>query len=119
LRLIIAGSRDIKVSIAFIEDLINMFELCLVEKVVSGKCRGIDFSGESWAIYNQIKVLPFPYLKTAGKAGGPIRNKAMAECGDALLLIWNGKSKGSASMKREMEKLKKPIYEVILNGIPK
>jgi hypothetical protein len=38
----------------------------------------------------------------------------MAEYADALILVWDGKSRGSASMKREMEKLGKPIYEVIV-----
>jgi hypothetical protein len=38
----------------------------------------------------------------------------MAEEGDALLLIWDGESKGSANMKKEMLFKKKPIYEVIL-----
>ena len=52
-----------------------------------------------------------------GKAAGHVRNKKMAEYGDALLLIWDGKSKGSANMKKEMQKLNKPIYEVTLNVI--
>lgn len=29
-------------------------------------------------------------------------------------LIWAGKSRGSANMKKEMEKLNKPVYEVIV-----
>jgi hypothetical protein len=38
----------------------------------------------------------------------------MAEYADALLLIWNGESRGSANMKENMVKLGKPVYEVIL-----
>lgn len=38
----------------------------------------------------------------------------MAEYGDALLLIWDGKSRGNASMKKEMQKQNKPIFEVVL-----
>ncbi len=60
-----------------------------------------------------LKEFP-PDWEKHGKAAGPIRNKEMAEYADALLLIWDGKSRGSASMKKEMEKLEKPIYEVIL-----
>ena len=52
--------------------------------------------------------------ETHGKAAGPIRNAQMAKYADALLLIWDWKSKGSANMKQEMFKLNKPVYEVII-----
>lgn len=51
---------------------------------------------------------------TYGKTAGPKRNAQMAEYGDALLVIWDGKSRGSANMKSEMLKLGKPVYEVII-----
>jgi hypothetical protein len=38
----------------------------------------------------------------------------MADYADALLLIWDGESKGSANMKKNMEKQNKKVYEVIL-----
>jgi hypothetical protein len=38
----------------------------------------------------------------------------MAEYADALLLIWDGESKGSLNMKQRMIGLKKPVYEVVL-----
>jgi len=53
---------------------------------------------------------------THGRAAGPIRNKQMAEYGDALLLIWDGESRGSANMKSNMKKLGKPVYEIIIKG---
>lgn len=62
---------------------------------------------------NKYKEFPADW-KAHGKAAGPIRNKQMAEYADALLLIWDGESKGSASMKNEMLKLNKPVYEVII-----
>jgi hypothetical protein len=37
----------------------------------------------------------------------------MAEYGDALLLIWDGKSKGSKNMKARMKGMQKPVFEVI------
>lgn len=39
-----------------------------------------------------------------GKAAGPIRNRKMAQEADALLLLWDGKSKGSASMLAEAKR---------------
>lgn len=56
----------------------------------------------------------YPDWGKHGKAAGPIRNKQMAEYADALLLIWDGESKGSKNMKEEMLKLNKPVYEFIV-----
>lgn len=39
-----------------------------------------------------------------GKAAGPMRNADMARNADALLLIWDGRSRGSANMAHEAEK---------------
>ena len=119
MKLIIAGGRDLNVSHHFIEDAYNYHfpvkeYLDYPKEIVSGKSGGIDTCGEEWANVISVKVIPFPYLSEYGKAGGPIRNRKMAKYADALLLIWDGKSKGSAAMKKEMEKLEKPIYEVIL-----
>jgi hypothetical protein len=49
-----------------------------------------------------------------GRSAGPRRNKLMAQNADLLILVWNGKSKGSKNMKEEMEKLGKPVVEIIL-----
>ena len=40
----------------------------------------------------------------------------MAAYANALLLIWDGESKGRKSMKSEMAKLDKPIYEIIIRN---
>lgn len=64
---------------------------------------------------SNLKLTKFPAdWEKFGKVAGHIRNKQMAEEGDALLLIWDGESKGSANMKDNMIKLGKPVYEVIL-----
>jgi hypothetical protein len=49
-----------------------------------------------------------------GRSAGPKRNRKMAEYSDALLLIWDGESPGSSSMKKAMIALGKPVFEVIL-----
>jgi len=116
MKLIIAGGRDLGVTTNFIDAVVDhdrdFFEA--VTKTVSGECRGIDRSGEAWANYHKLPIKPFPYERGHGLAGGPIRNAKMAAYGDRLLLIWDGQSSGSASMKREMKKLNKPVFEVIL-----
>jgi hypothetical protein len=86
-----------------------------IEQVVSGGASGVDTAGENFANIVDIEIERFPAdWNTHGKAAGPIRNKQMAEYADALLLIWDGESRGSASMKNEMLKLGKPVYEIII-----
>lgn len=120
MKLIIAGSRDIHFTSEFIDSLYgNVFiiddEDNMLSEIVSGGCSGVDKAAEWWARDTQtpLKIFTAEWDKY-GKSAGPIRNRQMANYGDALLLIWDGKSRGSANMKLEMEKLNKPIYEVIL-----
>lgn len=117
MKLVIAGSRTfININRFDIEKYINFFDLQQISIIISGKCKtGPDNSAFWYAKHNKINFEEFPAdWDKYGKAAGPIRNKQMAEYGDALLLIWDGKSKGSANMKKEMLTLSKPIYEVIL-----
>jgi hypothetical protein len=114
-KLIIAGSRSIYPSFTSICDYIKYFGIQNIKEVISGGAEGVDREGEHWASHMKVPVKRFdPNWATHGKAAGPIRNKAMAQYGDVLLLIWNGESKGSASMKKEAEAYKLPIYEVVL-----
>ena len=63
-----------------------------------------------------IEIHPFDAdWKKYGKAAGPIRNRQMAQFGDELLLIWDGSSRGSQNMKKEMSKLKKTIHEIVVS----
>lgn len=117
-KLIIAGSRTIRPSFTAICDYIKYFGIQNIKEVVSGGAEGVDQEGEHWASHMGLSVKRFdPNWSTHGKAAGPMRNKAMSQYGDALLLIWNGESKGSANMKKEAEAYKLPIYEVILKEI--
>ena len=123
MKLIIAGSRDLNIANSFIRAILRHYNIYYdLKEIVSGGASGIDSCGEAFVKdENECLTVPNTTLKqflanweTHGKAAGPIRNKEMAEYADALLLIWDGKSRGSASMKKEMQKLNKPIYEVIL-----
>lgn len=133
MKLIIAGSRSIDREIAYAEcvkwRIANRDKEVL--EIVSGTAKGVDRGGEDYAEFYDIPVKRFPakwtdfsdpetvikinkYGQKYNAKAGFIRNKAMAHYADALLLIWDGRSGGSANMKENMEKLGKPIYEVIL-----
>jgi hypothetical protein len=79
--------------------------------------QGIDLLGELWADSRGVPINRVPAKwKLEGRSAGPKRNRRMAEYADALLLIWDGTSKGSLSMKTEMEKLGKSVYEIIIRS---
>lgn len=132
MKLIVAGSRSIHLGLEGIKrvfDLSYEFYRDLREavdtaeeydelEIVSGGCTsGPDAGAKLWCASEEVSYKEFSAdWDQYGKAAGPIRNKEMAEYGDALLLVWDGDSKGSANMKAEMEKLKKPVYEIILKA---
>lgn len=117
MKLIIAGSRKFQFDIGTIQNFIDALipMNIVVEEVVCGMARGADISGKNWADFQNIPVKKMPAdWDNLGRGAGHIRNKQMAEYGDALLLIWDGQSPGSTSMRKYMSDLNKPIYEVIL-----
>lgn len=133
MKLVIAGSRTLTVSPDFIHGALSTFGILNeCREIVSGGARGIDRCGEEfhkwWMSFNKDPIAMISSFKskektlrvfeadweTHGKAAGPIRNKQMADYADALLLIWDGESRGSANMKKQMLDLNKPVYEVIL-----
>ena len=126
IKLIIAGSRTIDLSINQMRDIFDIFfpvlNLNETFEIVSGGASGVDKTAKEFVkdcnnndFYWISKYTEFlADWETHGKAAGPIRNKKMAEYADRLLLIWDGESRGSKSMKNEMTKLNKPIYELII-----
>ena len=100
MKLIIAGSREITDYQTFLE----CIKLCGITpnditEVVCGMARGVDTLGKQWALTNNLPVKEFPAdWNKDGKAAGFLRNLDMARYADALLAIWDGKSRGTAHM---------------------
>lgn len=116
MKLIIAGGRDMRVSYNFILSLLTYYEIKLdqITEIVQGEAAGIDYCGKMFALKANIPFKSFPYKSELGKAGGPVRNAEMAEYADALLLIWDGNSRGSNSMKSQARSRNLFIMENIL-----
>lgn len=98
MRIIVAGSRDAKE-----RDVREALDTCpwigFVTAIVSGTAKGADRFGELWASDHGVPVNPFPAdWKTYGKRAGPVRNEIMARNAEGLIAIWNGESRGTASM---------------------
>jgi len=116
MKLIIAGSRDLQVSVGFISECLGRlfgYSKKDISEVVCGMARGIDLCGRAWAEQCKIPIKEFPAdWELYGKSAGHIRNSQMGKYGDALLLIWDGSSSGSSNMKGHMKY--KTIHEVII-----
>lgn len=120
MRCIIAGGRDIaNVSVIFGAIATSGFAHEITE-VVSASVPGVDEIGFMWARQMaDVPVKEFPAdWKKHGKAAGPIRNQQMAEYADALILVWDGKSKGSANMLMHAKNHGLRIYEHIVEVTP-
>jgi hypothetical protein len=114
MKLIIAGTRTLLVTNEQIQEYVLRFNL-QPSVILCGLASGIDTCGSAYANFKGISCHGYPAeWNKFGSRAGPIRNKRMAKDGDALLLIWDGKSAGSKNMKLEMSKLKKPIHEIII-----
>lgn len=107
MKVIIAGSRSLfgPVDLAVSNSGFDITE------VVSGGAPGIDSAGEQWAKGSGIPVKLFlAEWDLYGKAAGIIRNRYMGTYADALIAIWDGKSKGTLHMINDMVTKKKPVY---------
>lgn len=117
-RVIIAGSREF----TSYQHLKEACEWYLKDKlpqviVISGHARGADSLGEKWASEMGLtcEIYPANWNKY-GKSAGYIRNKQMAEVGDALIAfkIQGIQSKGTDNMISLAEKKGIPIRVVTL-----
>ena len=103
MRTIIAGSRGIT-DYRQVCDAVT--ESCFdVTTVVSGTARGVDQLGEQWARGHGVPVDRFPaQWNRDGKAAGYKRNVVMAILSDALIALWDGKSRGTKHMIEEAKR---------------
>ena len=134
MKVIIAGSRTISKELAFYH-VLNFLEpraefglsLLLnnrpIAEFVTGDCsRGADqvpimiedwWGSSGYCCHFEIRHFAARWNEWGRKAG-PLRNEEMAKYADQLILIWDGKSPGSRNMKENMQKLDKPVHEVII-----
>lgn len=111
MKTIIAGSRSIT-DLAYV---INAVATCpwTISEVVSGGANGVDSLGEQYANLHGIPIAVFPadWIRFR-RAAGSIRNQQMAEHAEALLAVWDGKSRGTADMIRRAKSRKLRVMVV-------
>lgn len=134
MRTIIAGSRTITSTLSLYQAVVECdWE---ITEVVCGCADGADLLGFYFARKNGIPVRFFPAwpnqfdwalqnartsefvqpppIAVPVKAAGFVRNGLMAADAEALILIWDGKSRGSADMLRRAETLRRKVFVKIV-----
>ena len=112
MKLLIVGSRSIE-----------NFDLseCITEKptlIISGGARGVDALAEKYADRHKIsKLILRPHYDLYGKAAPIKRNEQMVDISDAVLVIWDGVSRGAQSTITYAQKIGKPITVIIYTSV--
>lgn len=115
MKIIIAGSRTITDTKYLVEAMEEAN--FLITEIISGGARGVDKMGELFAEVMAIPLKLFPAnWEKYGRNAGPIRNKQMMEYADALIAIWDEKSRGTLDMINQMRAANKKVYVKIVKG---
>ena len=107
MKLLIVGSRGI-------DDFdLSAFVPPETDLIISGGANGIDTVAEEYADKHRIsKLILRPKYELYGRGAPLKRNEEMVELADAVLVIWDGKSRG-ARYTAEYAKKKKKVVTVI------
>ena len=112
MKTIIAGSRsiiDINQVIFAVHD--SGF-LPDITEIVSGGAPGIDRLAIDYAKTNHIpcKTMPANWDKYGKRMAGLVRNGEMAQYADALIAIWDGRSRGTYHMIETAQRLNLKVF---------
>ena len=107
MKLLIVGSR----SIADFD--LSPYIPANVDTIISGGAQGIDTLAEKYADSHRLsKYILRPRYNIYGKAAPIKRNEQMVDMADAVLVVWNGCSKGTQHTLKYAQKTNKPITVV-------
>ena len=104
MKLLIIGSRSIT------DFDLSPYISAEVDTIISGGANGIDSLAEQYADSHRLsKYILRPRYDLYGRAAPIIRNEQMVEMADAVLVVWDGKSKGTQYTLKYAEKINKPL----------
>ena len=110
MKLLIVGSRGI------VDFDLSEYISTEVDTVISGGARGIDSLAEKYADSHRIsKYIIRPNYARYGRAAPIKRNDLMIDMADAVLVIWDGKSKGTHYILDRVKKNNKPLTLVCID----
>ena len=108
MKLLIAGSRSITT--------FNLSQHIPSETdlIICGGAKGIDSVAEQFADQNKIsKLVLRPKYNLYGRAAPLKRNDFMVDLADEILIIWDGKSRGTKHTIDYATKMKKPLCVIL------
>lgn len=104
MKLLIVGSRSIK------DFDLSPYVPAEVDTVISGGAGGVDSLAEKYADDRRIsKYIIRPRYDLYGRAAPIKRNEEMVDMADAVLIVWDGVSKGTASTLKYCKKKNKQV----------
>ena len=107
MKIAVIGSRNITVN-----NIADYFSY--EDEIVSGGAVGVDKCTAEYARKNGLKITEFlPQYENYGRAAPIIRNKKIVDYSDKIIAFWDGKSKGTLSVIKYAEKVKKPCEIII------
>ncbi|QIX62746.1 DUF2493 domain-containing protein [Hymenobacter sp. BT18] len=106
----VVGSRSIRSCTALIQRLVELEPA----RLISGGATGVDSLAATWAQANRVPLLELrPDYATHGPTAAPhVRNVEIVRQADLVLVVWDGRSKGTLSALRAARRLGKP-YELL------
>ena len=108
MKLLIVGSRSIT------DFDLSPYISAEVDTVISGGANGVDSLAEKYADMHKLsKYIIRPRYNLYGKTAPLKRNQEMVELADAVLVIWDGSSKGTQYTLKYAKKLGKPVTLVV------
>lgn len=100
-KVVVAGTRtfdDYSLVSAELDKILSAYSDCDIT-ILSGTAKGADKLGERYAFEHGYALEKYPAKwEKYGDAAGPKRNLQMAEVADAVVVFWDGASKGSKNM---------------------
>ena len=108
MKLLVVGSRSIKdfdLTPHIPNDVIT---------IISGGANGVDALAEEYADKHRLsKFILRPRYDLYGRAAPLKRNEEMIDMADEVLIIWDGKSKGTRYTMKYAQKTNKPVTVII------
>ena len=84
-----------------------------IDTIITGGAKGVDCLAEGYAdLHNLSKIIMRPRYEIYGRFAPLKRNEEMVELSDAVLVIWDGKSRGAKYTLEYARKAGKPLTVV-------
>ena len=88
-----------------------------VDEIVSGGAIGVDACAAQYAKSRSLKLTEFlPQYERYGRGAPIVRNKAIVDYADKVLVFWNGSSKGTQSVIKYAQRSGKDCEVVLIES---